>query len=112
DEEIAISVDIAGVAGEVPTLAQRTRIGVGPLPVALEGLIAGKQGHDLAFLADGSRLADRGGIELDHLHLLIDAGLAGRARLGRRILVNRESVNFRAAIMIDEEFGPERFREL
>src|ERR1700741_4198946 len=50
DEEIAILIDVSGVASEIPAVAERARICVGPPPVALEGLVAGQQRNDLAFL--------------------------------------------------------------
>ena len=51
DEEIAVGVDIAGIAGEVPAVAQRLGIRIGPPPIALEGFVARDQRDDLAFLA-------------------------------------------------------------
>ena len=58
DEEVAVGVEIAGVAGEVPAVAQRLGVGLRPLPIALEGLVAGGERDDLAFLA-GPRPAPR-----------------------------------------------------
>ena len=110
DEQIAVWIDKAGVAGEVPAVAQRFGIGVGSAPVALEGLVAGQQRDDLAFLTGTRDLRRRSGVQPDHLDLLIDAGLAGRARLGRRVLVDGEGVDFRAAVVIDEQLGLERRR--
>src|SRR5262249_58336310 len=49
DEEIAVAVEISGVAGEIPALAQRLGIRVRPPPIALEGFIARHQRDDLAF---------------------------------------------------------------
>jgi hypothetical protein len=40
DEQVAIGVEVAGVAGEVPALTQRLGVGFGSAPIALEGLIA------------------------------------------------------------------------
>jgi hypothetical protein len=53
-------------------------------------------------------LVRRRGAELDHAHHLVDAGAAGRTRLARRVLVDGERVDFRRAVMIDEEVGLER----
>ena len=51
DEQIAVGVEISGVAGEVPAVAQRLRVGVRSPPIAFEGFIAREQRDDLAFLA-------------------------------------------------------------
>jgi hypothetical protein len=56
DEEIAIGVDITRIAGEVPAVAQALGIGVGSSVVALESLVSGQVGNDLALLADAGRL--------------------------------------------------------
>ncbi len=55
-EQIAIAVDEAGIAGEIPAIPQRLRVRVGPAPVTLEGFIAGQQRDDLAFLIGGSEV--------------------------------------------------------
>ena len=52
DEQIAVAVQVAGVAGEIPAVPQRLGIGIGAAPIAFEGLIAPQQGDDFAFLAD------------------------------------------------------------
>ena len=108
DEDIAVGVDEAGVAGEIPALAQRLGVGIRPPPIALEGFIAGQERDDLAFLADGGDLIHRFGAELDHAHHLVDAGAAGRAGLCRRVLVDGEGIDLRRAVMIDEQIGLER----
>ena len=43
DEQVAVRVEVAGVAGEVPALAQRLGVGFGPPPIAFEGLVAGER---------------------------------------------------------------------
>src|SRR5262249_6083377 len=48
DEEIAIIVEIAGIAGEIPALAQGLGVRVRPPPIAFERFIALEQGDDLA----------------------------------------------------------------
>ena len=62
DEQIAVAIDEAGVAGEIPALAQRLGVGVGPAPVTLEGLIAGQARDDLALLVGRGKLRDRFGV--------------------------------------------------
>src|SRR5262249_22138436 len=53
DEEIAITVQIAGIAGEIPALAQGLGVRVRPPPIAFERFIALEQGDDLALFAGG-----------------------------------------------------------
>jgi hypothetical protein len=45
DEEIALGIEIAGIAGEVPAAAQCLGIGVGPAPIALERLVGTPVSH-------------------------------------------------------------------
>ena len=59
DEQIAVGVDIAGIAGEVPAVAQRLGIRIRPPPIAFERFVALEQCDDLAFLA---RLRDLVGV--------------------------------------------------
>ncbi len=59
DEQVAVGVDVAGVAGEIPAVADRRGVGFGPAPVAFEGFIAGEQRDDFAFFADGARFRRR-----------------------------------------------------
>ena len=47
DPEVAVVVEATGVARVVPAVADRLRVGVGPVPVAGEGLVA-RVGADLA----------------------------------------------------------------
>src|SRR4051794_8199810 len=49
DKQGAIGVEVAAVAGEVPAVTQRLRVGIGPLPVTLEGLVACEMRNNLAF---------------------------------------------------------------
>src|SRR6516225_5327415 len=51
DEEIAIAVDIAGIAGKIPAAAQCLDIRVRPPPITLEGFVALEQRDDLALFA-------------------------------------------------------------
>src|SRR5215813_327373 len=53
DEEIAITVEIAGIAGELPALAQGLGVRFLPPPIAFERFIALEQGDDLALFAGG-----------------------------------------------------------
>src|SRR5262249_34335444 len=53
DEEIAITVEIAGIAGEIPALAQGLGVRVRPPQIAFERFIALEQGDDLALFAGG-----------------------------------------------------------
>src|SRR5262245_60241912 len=56
DEDIAITVEVAGIAGEIPAVAQGLGVRVRPPPIALEGFIALKQRDDLALFASGGDL--------------------------------------------------------
>jgi hypothetical protein len=51
DEQVAIIVKKAGIAGEIPALPQRLGVGVGPAPIAFEGLVAGQERNNLALFA-------------------------------------------------------------
>src|SRR5215475_831177 len=53
DEEIAITVDVAGIAGEIPAAAQCLGVRVRPPPITLEGFVALEQRDDLALFAGG-----------------------------------------------------------
>ena len=112
DEQIAVLVEIAGVAGEVPAVAQRLGVGVGPPPVAFEGFVAREQRDDLAFLAGLRDVVGRGGAQLHHPHHLVDAGAAGGAGLCRRVLVDGEGVDLRGAVVVDEQLRLERRLQL
>ena len=107
DEEIAVGVQIPGVARKIPALAQRLGVGVGAAPIALERFVAQEERDDFAFLADGGNIVRRRGAELDHADALIDAGAPRRAGFFRRILVDGEGVDFRRAVMVDEQIGLE-----
>src|SRR5262249_60077938 len=51
DEEIAVTVEISGIAGEIPAVAHCLGVRVRAPPIALEGFIALEQGDDLALFA-------------------------------------------------------------
>ena len=104
DEQVAVGILKSGIAGKVPAVADGRGIGIGAAPIALEGLVAGKQRDDFAFLARCSNLSDGSGAETNDPNHLIDAGAPGRAGLGRRILIDRDGVDFRTAIVVDEQF--------
>jgi simple sugar transport system permease protein len=57
DEEVAVPVEVPGVAREIPAVAQRLGVGVGPAPIALERFVSGNQRDDLAFLAGAGEVA-------------------------------------------------------
>ena len=40
DEQVAVAVEVAGVAGEIPALPQRLGVGFRPPPITLEGFVA------------------------------------------------------------------------
>ena len=48
DPQVAVAVEMAGVAGVIPAVADRFRVGVGSVPVAGEGLVAREVGADLS----------------------------------------------------------------
>src|SRR5262252_8156480 len=107
DEEIAVGVEISGVAGEIPAAAQCLGVRVRAPPIALEGFVALKQSDDLALFAGGSDLVRRGRAKSHHAHHLVDACAAGRAGFRRRILLDGEGVDFGRAVVIDEQLRPE-----
>src|SRR4029453_2147464 len=51
DPEVAVNVDPAHVAGEVPALAQRAGVGAGAIPVAGKRFVRREARDDLAALA-------------------------------------------------------------
>ena len=59
DPEVAVRVEVPGVAGVVPAVAERLRVGVGPVPVAGERLVAGEVRADLAVLLEPQPRAHR-----------------------------------------------------
>src|SRR6202043_4206026 len=107
DKQIALAVNETSIAGEVPAVPQGLGVGIGPAPVSLEGLIAGQQRDDFALLIGGRNLCRRFGVQPDDPYLLVDSGLAGRAGLGRRVLVDGECVDFRTAVVVEEQLGLE-----
>ena len=58
DEQVALGIEIPGVPGEIPAVAQRLRVCLGPAPVALEGFIPGKERDDLALFAWPGNIVD------------------------------------------------------
>ena len=51
DVQVAVFVEVAGVAGEVPAVAQDFAFGVRTVPVAFECFVAEQVRNDLAFFA-------------------------------------------------------------
>src|SRR4029077_13620886 len=95
DEQIAVRVEIAGVAGEIPSFPNGLGVGFRPPPIAFERLVAQELRDHLAFLSSGGNLVGRSGTKSNDAHALIDPGAPGRARLCRGVLVNSEGVDFR-----------------
>ena len=112
DEQVAVGIDVAGVAGKVPALAQRLGVGFGTPPVTFESLVTGERRYDLALLANRSKLGDRPRADANNLDVLVQPRLAGRARLCRGVLIDGKGVDLRAAVMIDEQVWLERLVQL
>src|ERR1700730_11437589 len=93
DEEIALRIEIAGVAGEIPAVMPCTGIGVGASPIAFEYLVARSVGDDLTLLASRRSRIGTVGAELDDPDPLVQSRLAGRARLRRGARLGREGVD-------------------
>src|SRR5262249_54386157 len=72
DEEIAVTVEISSVAGEIPAAAQCLGVRVRPPPITLEGFVALEQRDDLALFAGGGDLVRRRRAEPHHADHLID----------------------------------------
>src|SRR5579875_2864906 len=81
DEEVAVLVDPAHVAGVQPAVDDGLRRGLRPLPVAAHHVVA--LDHDLADLADGHL----GTVVVDDLHLYAGDRGADRAGLARAVAV-------------------------
>ena len=73
--------------------------------VALEGFVAGQVGDDLALLQRRGAQVWRACRQRHHAQPGVDAGTAGRAGLGRRVLVDRKGVDLGAAVVVDEQLG-------
>src|SRR5579863_10222332 len=83
--EIAVRVQIARVAREVPALSDRLCVGVGTLPVAFKGFVARQFGDDLPFLACARERIGTRCIETDDPQARIDACASRTARLSRGV---------------------------
>ena len=105
DKQVAVGIDIAGVAGEVPALAQALGVGLGPVVVTLEGLVGQHVSNDLTLLHRRGQGIHRLSFQRHHPQAGVDAGTTGRAGLAHRVLIEREGVNLRAAVVVDEQLG-------
>ncbi len=106
--EVAVGVELPEVAGEVPAVPDLALVGVGPLPVAGERLVAGERAGHLADLPRrhlGLRRGARHG--LDEADARVQRGAPGAARLGALIAVDRERVDLGRAVVVDERLGRE-----
>ena len=113
DPEIAVRVDPAHVAGEVPALAQRLRVGVGTLPVPGERLVRVEARDDLALDARRGDLVGPDaplGAGDDDPERRVDSGPSRAARLGAYVRIDREGVDLGRAVVVHEHVGAERLR--
>src|SRR5262249_17938094 len=92
--ELAVLVELAEIAGAVPSALDRLGVGIRPLPVAGDRPRARHAGDDLARHArrqiDFDRVAPR---RIDHADHLVEAGAPGAARLLALMVADRESVD-------------------
>ena len=104
DPEVAVLVEPAEVAGEVPAVAERLRVGVGPVPVAGERLVGVEVAEDLALLAGRDDVVGRRlGLGATRRRRAFSAGPARAARLRRLVAVDRERVDLGRAVVVDED---------
>ena len=95
DPEIAVGVEMPGVAGVVPAVADRLGVCVGPVPVAGERLVAREVRADLAV-----------GLELQPC---VERRPAGAAGLRPLVGADREGVDLGRPVVVHEHLGRERF---
>ena len=93
DPEVAVVVEVPGVARVVPAVADRLRVGVGPVPVAAERLVAREVDADLAV-----RLEPQAGVH---------RGPPGTPGLRDLVAADRERVDLGRAVVVDEHVGRE-----
>ncbi len=93
DPQVAVGVEVPGVAGVVPAVANRLGVGVGPVPVAGERLVAREVRADLP-----TRL---------ELQARIDGGPSRAPRLAGLVAADRERVDLGRAVVVDEHLGIE-----
>src|SRR3954466_1847655 len=94
DVDVPVLVRIAGIAGQVPTLAERLGVCFGALPIAPENFAAGGESRNFAFLTRRGNLVRVARAQLHDPDHLVDAGPSRRARFPGGILVDREGVDF------------------
>ena len=106
DPQVAVLIGGGQVAGEVPPVADRLRIGVRPIPVAGERLGAVHRDRDLALMALGHDLIRMGAeVGIDEANPREDARTAGAPGLGGAVGSDRERVDLGAAEVVDKPFG-------
>src|SRR2546428_5061432 len=109
DVEVAVGVDVSHVAGEVPAVAERRRVGVGAVPVAREGLVGGEARDDLALRPRRDDLVGSHatlGARDDDSQLRVDPGPACAPGLEPHVGIDREGVDLGRAVVIDEDLRP------
>ena len=94
EPEVAVLVEPADVAGVVPAVADLLRVGVRPVPVAVERLVGGHVAEDLAVLAE--------------LQARVQRGPPRAAGLGALVAVDRVRVDLGRAVVVDEQPRRER----
>ena len=87
DPEIAVLVEVPGVARVVPAVADRLLVGVRAVPVAGEGLVGGEVDADLAVLGQPQPRVDGRASRAAGLLALLGADRA-RVDLGRPVVVD------------------------
>ena len=90
EPEVAVLVEPPDVAGAVPAVADRLRVGVGAVPVAGERLVGGQVAEDLAVLAEARQAR-------------VQRRAAGAAGLRALVGADRERVDLGRAVVVDED---------
>ena len=93
EPQVAVVVEVTRVAGAVPAVPHRLRIGVGPIPVGRERLVRPEMHEDLAAVVDPEPR--------------VDCRAAGAPRLGDLVASDREGVDLGRAVVVDEDLRPE-----
>ena len=112
EKQFAVLVEIAEVAGEIPAAADRFGVGVGPFPVAREGVQARHRRDDFADLAPGQDLvgpAPAVRVGENDAQFLAGRRAPGAARFVDHMIADGKGVDFRRPVEIDENLGLEDF---